>query len=446
MGVLVETTAREVRDVYGRRRRVGESAEALLGHARGWQLVAACAGMVAISPLQYAFGLTAVRLQEVHGWSTSRVMWLLALFIVCQAAVAVPAAWLTARRRVRAGHAVLVGGVLAAVGLLALGHTTSWLMAALGFSLCGGVGAGLVYAQSVATAGAWFPDRRPAALGVVSGGFAVGAVATIALLTVLPSAHALDVATDVAALAATVVALAAGLELRDPPRGWWPAHVDPQLWAVDRRLNRGIPSNMPAVRYYSPAEALRTGTLPLMWAMLAISSAVSLVGIAFVAGYAVSASLGLGLAGLGTGLVAAVNGLGRAAASRLSDRHGRRRVLTTVLTVEGMAQLGLWMVAPSGGAAAFLLCATLIGLGGGASYTIFGHLVHDYFGEQSLAQNHAVLYTAKAVGAVVGVGLGAVVVAGLGYRPVFLVAGLGGLATAWAVRLLRQPGRPSPRR
>ena len=54
---------RDVRDVYGRRYRIGEDARDLTGHSRQWQRWAAWACMVAISPLQYSFGSAALGLQ-----------------------------------------------------------------------------------------------------------------------------------------------------------------------------------------------------------------------------------------------------------------------------------------------------------------------------------------------------------------------------------------------
>ncbi len=47
---------------------VGEDARELTGHSRRWQLWAAWACMVAISPLQYSFGSAALGLQSDRGW------------------------------------------------------------------------------------------------------------------------------------------------------------------------------------------------------------------------------------------------------------------------------------------------------------------------------------------------------------------------------------------
>ncbi|GAA1580805.1 MULTISPECIES: MFS transporter [Kribbella] len=430
------STPRDVRDVYGRRYRIGEDARELTGHPRRWQLWAAWACMVAISPLQYSFGTAALGLESDRGWGTARTLWLLALFVACQALVAVPAAWAHRVRRLTPAQLVIAGGVLAVVGLVTLAHVHTYVVVLVGYSLLGGTGAGIVYAACITTSARWFPERRTATIGFVTGGFAVGAVPSIVLLAIVDEPIVYDLTAAVALLAV----LAAGGLLKDPPRHWWPAELDAQAWAVDRKLNRSIPHNAPAVRQYRPGEALRTGALPLMWLLLAISAALSLFGIAFVVSYAVASGHAFGTAAVAAGMLAAVNGLGRSAAGSLSDRFGRRRVLAAVLMIEGFAHIGL-VVANAGWA--FVLCAMFAGLGGGAFYAIMANLVLEFFGENSLLQNQAILYSAKAVGGLLGIGVAASLVSVAGYRPLFLGAGLLGVLTALSVRLLKQPGRPA---
>lgn len=443
MAALTRTAARDIRDVYGRQYHIGEPADELIGHSRRWQAWSAWACMAAISQLQYAFGVAALGLQATHRWTPLETMWLLALFVACQAMVAIPVAWIHRGRRASPTQLTVVGGVLSAGGLLTLAHAPGFAAAVVGYALLGGVGAGLVYATCIATAAKWFPDKRVATIGFVTGGFACGAVPCIALLTAFSSQQGQTVVLDVAALVTLVVVTVAGLRLTDPPAHWWPPEIDAQVWAVDRQLNPSLPHNIPAVRYYAPREAMRTGALPLMWLILALITAVSLFGIAFVASYAVAADLGVAVAGVAAGLLAAVNGLARSFAGRLSDRFGRRKVLAIVLVIEGTAQFGLALAGEAGTPWVFGVCAMLAGFGGGAFYAILGNLVLEYFGENSLLQNQAILYSAKAAGGLLGVGGAAFLIAAVGYRPLFVAAGLIGLGTAAMVRFLKQPGRPS---
>jgi MFS family permease len=442
MDVADRNAVREVSDVYGRRYRTGERAEDLIGHGRGWSVWAAWACMVAISPLQYGFAVLVPGLQASSGWQYTQALWLLALFVVFQAAMSVPAAWM--HRTAVASPFVLVtaGSVLSALGLLSLAYAGSYTAAVLGYSVAGGVGAGLVYSTCLRTSARWFPECRVSTIGFVTGGFACGAVPVIALVTLLGS-DAQSVLLTCAAVAVVTVALVAGRWLKDPPKYWWPDSINAQAWAVDHQLNRSIPRNMPAVRDYTPGEALRTGVLPLMWLILSSITAVSLFGIAFVAGYALELGLGTATAGLAAAVLAGTNGVVRSAAAHLSDRFGRLRVVAWVLVLEGVAQFALVAAGQSGHPAVFVSCALLVGLGGGAFYAIFAEVVLEYFGEHSLVQNQAVVYSAKAVGGLTGIGGAVLAIDRVGYAPLFMVAGCIALASSLAVRLLRQPGRPA---
>lgn len=110
----------------------------------------------------------------------------------------------------------------------------------------------------------------------------------------------------------------------------------------------------------------------------------SLVEAALVARFAIAAGVGK----VAAVLLAAVNGVARATAGRLSDRFGRRRVLAGVLAVEGCAQFGLVWSGESGSSWAFVTAAMFAGVGGGgAFYAIFANVVLGYFGDRSLLQN-----------------------------------------------------------
>lgn len=431
----------EVTDLYGRHYRVGPSAEEACGHSRRRLMWAAWACMVAISPLQYTFGLAVLGLVATNGWSRTQTLWLLAVFVLCQAGSAVPVSWMHRARIASAPQLVVVGGLLSVVGLASLAYAGDYAASVVGYAVVGGVGAGAVYTTCLTTISRWFPDRRTTTSGFVTGGFACGAVPSIILLAWLGDEGGRLVFSLAAAVALVVVPVA-GRILQDPPRNWWPPHIDARAWAVDRQLNRSLPHNIPAARHYSPGEAMRTGMLPCIWVVLALISAVSLLGIALVAGLVVASGLTLAVAGLAVGLLAAVNGVARAAAGSLSDRFGRRRVLAAVLTVEGCAQFGLALAGDTGSGWALVVASVFAGLGGGAFYAIFGNVVLEYFGDRSVLQNQAIVYSAKAVGGLVGIGVAALCLPWIGYTGVFVAAGVVGLGTAAMVSVLRQPGRP----
>jgi MFS family permease len=235
-----------------------------------------------------------------------------------------------------------------------------------------------------------------------------------------------------------LVVLGAGLIRRDPPAHWWPPAVDPREWALD-----GKRCPVSAVRQYSPREAMRTGVAPLMYLILFCASAVSLFDITFLATLGARMDVALVVVALGTGVLLGTNGAGRALAIRVSERVGRTRTLGWVLAVLGVGQLLLASAATTGSVAMLLLATLLAGTGGGAFYPLFANLAREFFGDQSAGarETHAAVYSAKAFGGVLGVGLAAIMVPGWGYPAIFLLATVLALASAALCLKLRQPGR-----
>jgi MFS family permease len=240
-----------------------------------------------------------------------------------------------------------------------------------------------------------------------------------------------------------IVVGACGALLRDPPSGWWPSDIDPKLWAVDKRMNRSLANNVRAVRQYPPGEAVRTPAFAVMYLILVIAAAASLLAIVYVPIVAMYQGFSLGVGALAVGLLAVVNGAGRSVAGRISDRFGRRRTLSAALLLEGCAQLGLVYSASIGQPWAFVVFAAMSGMAGGAFYPLFASLVADYFGEPNAVRNFGLVYSAKLFGGFIGVGLPSLLVSSHGLMIPFVVAGLLSLCAAVMTRLLHRPGLPA---
>jgi MFS family permease len=422
-------------DFLGRRFEVGPTADELLGRPRTWMLRASWAAMAAIGILQYGFGSLVPSLVD-RGWTPLSVFWLLATWTVFQAAAGFPVAYLRERGRLAPRTAMVAGAVLLPLGPLALAYGSE-LVALLGYSVLSGTGAGIVYATCSSTVAKWYPERQAAKVSLATGAFAYGSVPFAVAFLFAPVSSALTIT----ALLIFVVVLAAGVLLVDPPAHWWPPEVDPRDWMLDRRK-----SPVSAVRQYSPREAMRTGVAPLMYLILFIASAVSLFDVTFLATMGAAINAAVAVVAVGTGVLLAANGAGRALAIRVSDRVGRTRVLAWVLGVLGLGQLCLGSAASTGSAAMLVFATVLAGVGGGAFYPLFASLVREFFGDQSAGARatHAAVYSAKAFGGVLGVGVAAAVVPSWGFAPVLLLACALAVASSVLCVKLRQPGRSLP--
>jgi len=433
----------EVRDLHGRSYRVGERPHDIIGHSRKWMLGLSWAAMAGIGVLQYGYGVAVSALHATDDASVTGALWVLALWVVFQAGAAAPTAALSHRFALAPSRAVLVGALLCAAGPLTLAYSDSLALAVLGYSVLCGTGAGIVYATCTSTVAKWYPEERAVRVGFVTGAFGYGAVPFIALFVgVLTPGNQTEVFAGVGVCVLLVVAVCGAL-LRDPPAGWWPPEIDPKLWAIDKRVNRSLRNNVPAVRQYSPREAVRTPAFVVMYLILVFAAAASLLAIVYVPFVAMSHGFSLAIGASAVGLLAVVNGAGRSVAGRISDRFGRRQTLSAALLLEGCAQLGLVYSASVGQPAAFVVFAALSGMAGGAFYPLFASLVADYFGERNAVRNFGVVYSAKLFGGIIGVGLPALVVASDGLTLLFVAAGLLSLCAAVMTRLLHRPGYPA---
>jgi MFS family permease len=398
--------ATEVTDFYGRRYRVGESDRELLGHSRNWVLAAACVAMMVAGAGQYGFGLI------VGGGQ----YWLLAIWVATQAVAVFPLALLRERLNVRPPGAMVAGAVLTAVGDLFAGPWSAVL---------GGLGAAIVYGTCLAVVAKWFPERRTQ-LGLVSGSFAAGAVL---FATPLP-------------IIALVVIAVCGLFLKEPPKQWWPQRPDPRTWALDKNVNLSLRHSRPAIRRYTPGELLRCPTYAVMYVLVACAAAAWLFDVAFMAAFVTSGGWGYGFAAVAVCLLTLSSGVARWATGWAGERFGVGRVVRTALGLGALGQLLLIVAGQQQTPVLLALAALLVGAGAGCCYALLPALVEVHFGDQAGLLNFGLVYSAKAVGGIVGIGLAASIVGVYGYAAGFLLAAGLGLVAAIASGLLRQPGVP----
>lgn len=445
------SNVREVVDQNGRVYRIGETDREVLGRSRGWMVWMPWVAMMAISSSEYAFTSTDETLSSAHGWHGAHIFWLLGVWVMFQAAVAFPAGKMRESGTLSARSAMLLGSIGALLGYLSLAYAPHVIWAYLGFGFFGGAGAGLVYATCVNMVGKWYPERKGGKTGFVNGGFAYGSVPFIFIFTTYMNLHNYTTILVVVGLVLAGFVAVSGLFFKDPPKNWWPPHVDPLKENDDPRVRRSLAKNPPAVKQFTAMEATKTGMLPLMWFLLLCTAGVNIFGIAFQVPFGKQMGFAGGIVALAMSLKAVINGTGRGVIGWISDRYGRRQTLVIVCVVLGLAQFAVYLSGSIGNMPLFLLASMISGFGGGAIFPLFAAMTADYFGENNNATNYGLVYSSKLISGLVGSGLGAVVVAAWGYGGAFMLAGSVGLASGALALLLRQPGlarvpnvQPSP--
>lgn len=431
---------REIRDWRGRSYRVGEDPRALIGWPRWSMLALAWLAMATVGVLQYGYGAAVPALIARNDWSAVEAFWPLAGWVVFQAGIGMPAAYLLERGHVGSRALTLVGAACCEIGVLVLAHSTDLVAVLLGYSVVGGAGAGLVYAACTSVVTRWYPERRGMRVGQVTGAFAYGSVPVVVAAVLGLNADMLTSALPAVSVVVFMLVVGAGLLLVDPPARWWPAEVDPRAWALAG--NTMCSQNPPAAREFSATQALRTRVLPLMVLILMGAGAVSLFDAAFLVLIVTDLGVGVAVTAVAAALLLGCNGATRAAAISVSDRLGRRRTLTAVLAIQAAAQVLLAVAVTTAAPALVIVAAALAGLGGGAFYPLFASLARAYFGEERAFEVHGIVYCAKAGSGIIGVGLAASAVAAWGPAPALLLAAAIGATCTVAAAALRRPGLP----
>jgi MFS family permease len=438
------STGREVRDVYGRSYWLGPSDRVLLGRSRAWVAAAAWATMLAVGATQYGYGAFAARVDRAASWSPEAAAWGFVLWIACQSAASGALPWLRRRCGLTPAKTVIAGAVGCAIGLLALGRVASPVLALTVYGVGAGVGTGLVYGTCVAIAAAWYPDR-PARTAMVSGAFGYGAIPVILVV-----AYAGDLTLPFSVLAWVIMAVAALCAplLREPPRRWWPADLDPQRWAVDRTLNPALRQDPPAIREHSPSEVMHTRVAWVMAALALGVWAVALFDIAYLPSFGLASGWGLPDSVIALAAFAAGSGGVRTLAVRVAGRIGRPRVVAAATCVGAAAQLALAGAGTHHALALFWLASCCAGAAAGTWFALLPGLVRSCFGDQPGLPNLWLVYSAKAAGGVLGVGCAGWLVRAAGYPPALIASGVLAISVSVLVPLLRRPGLlptlPSP--
>ncbi|MFE6616917.1 OFA family MFS transporter [Amycolatopsis sp. NPDC057786] len=436
---------KEVTDSNGRIYRIGETDRDIMGRPRWTMVILPWVAMMAISSSEYAFTSAEETLADAHGWHGATIFWLLGVWVFFQAIVAFPAGKMRENGRLPAKAAMLLGATGTLLSYLALAYAPSEVWAYLGFGFFGGGGAGLVYATCVNMVGKWYPERRGGKTGFVNGGFAYGSVPFIFIFTSYMDLSNFSGVLLVVGLFLAAVVAVSGFFFQDPPKNWWPAHVDPLKVSDDPRIRRSLRKNPPAVRQYTPKEALRTGMLPLMWFCLLCTAGVNIFGIAMQVPFGNEMGFAGGIVALAMSLKAIINGTGRGVIGWISDRYGRRQTLFMVCVVLGLAQFAVYLSGSVGSMPLFLLASMISGFGGGAIFPLFAAMTADFYGENNNASNYGLVYSSKLISGLVGSGVGAMVVVAWGYGGAFFLAGATSLFAAALSLLLRQPGRSRTR-
>jgi len=438
------STYRQVSDKYGRTYRVGETPHQLTGHGRWVFIFVPWIAMMLISTFEYAWGTAEDTVGQAYGWNTTHLATMFSIWVVFEAGSSAPTGWLRERGYLSARKAVLIGSIAVAVAYWSMTVAENPWVAFIGWTVIGGTGAGMIYSSCINISSKWYPENKGLRTGFINGGFAYGAVPFIFILGAW--FHVDNFKPFLLALGLTfgVALFICSFFFEDPPKNWWPNHVDPVEYreAIERKRENNSHKNPPAVRQWALEDSCRTPQLYLLWLNMFAILAAGMFGIAWTvpvakqAGWAAFAAAGAGA------LFALLDGVGRPISGWLSEIIGRREAMRLVFGIMAVGLVGNYLGALTGSFALYLVAAGLVGMGAGMQFPLFAVITADYFGETTNAQNYGIVYSAKIPGGLTGGLLGSLVISSLGYKAGFLISAGLALAAVLLTYTHRQPTLP----
>ena len=290
------------------------------------------------------------------------------------------------------GATAILGGLLVGSGFIIVSQTTSYWPWIFGFGILAGAGMGFGYSAATPPALKWFPPARTGLIaGIVVAGFGLAPVYIAPLAKFLLGTVGLQTTMLGFGITLTLVVVALGLLVVDPPGGYVsdPTGAARAAFMQEPRVD------------VSPSRLFTDGRFYSLWIIYFIGAGAGLMVIGSLAGLA-RQSLG-SLAFLAVAIMAIGNAGGRIVAGVISDRFGRANTLLVMLVFQ--ATLLMLAIPVMGGgsdnAVVLTLLATFIGFNYGTNLSLFPSFAKDFWGLKNFGTNYGILFTAWGVGAFV---------------------------------------------
>lgn len=345
---------------------------------RRWLLLgAAFCVMMVISIYQYSWFLFADRIQRELGWSMASLGLIYTIFHYTSTLILPFSGFMAdtyGPTRVALLASVMVGAGFMLCALL----PEQWSFRI--FYGLGGVGGGVLYGLSTATAIKWFPDRRGFASGLVVFGFGAGtALFNLCIEWLLENRG----------LGGTLFWLGVGMLVVLIPLSFLYRYPKPSPRTISET------SNIPAPpRSFRPLEMLKTPQWYAVYVSFSLTVSVVLMFGAQMKTMARDYLLPESYFQALLVLFPLANGLSRVLAGAVSDKVGREKTMMLLYLLLGasvLALLGLGKIP-----ALFVAMVLAASLFGGAPFALYPATIGDYYGARYATANYGLTYTAKA--------------------------------------------------
>lgn len=344
------------------------------------RLSAAVGAMMLTSIYQYSWFLFSFEIQSTWGWSLTSLGLIYTIFHYTSTLV-MPFSGMIADaygpRMVALGASLLVGAGFILCALFP--HLWAFQL----FYGLGGIGCGVLYGVSIATAIKWFADRRGLASGLVALGFGGGtAVFNLFIVRMLET---LGLSTTLLYLGILMLALLLPISLiyQYPPA----SYSQPAAKGAAAAGRAGV-------REYRPGQMLGTPQWYLIYFSFSVTVSLVLLFGAQMKLLAREYELPAPYFSLLIVLFPVANGVSRVLAGIISDRFGRSVTMVAFYPLLGLSILALLQFGRY--PLVFVSLVVLASLLGGAPFALYPAVIGDFYGTRYATTNYGITYTAKA--------------------------------------------------
>ncbi|MCU1502772.1 MAG: putative major facilitator superfamily transporter [Ilumatobacteraceae bacterium] len=310
---------------------------------------------------------------------------------------------------------LLVGAVALGVGLLATSQVSSIWLGYATYGIGVGTAVACAYVPMVAMVGGWFVRRRTAALGVSVAGIGVGTLVVAPLSESLIDRYGWRTAYVVLAIGGSSLLLIASLGARRPPVG---VHQRPASI-------RGV---------------VRDRGFVVVYLANVLVSLALFVPFVFIKSYAEDHGIRSGTAATLVGVIGGASIVGRLGLGALASRLGSLRVMQASFAVMACSFV-LWLLAGSS-LEMLVLFAIVMGVGYGGFIALAPAVVATLYGTRDLGAILGALYTAAAIGGLIGPPVAGELIDRVSYSAAIVLA-MALTAAATAVLLALSPTHTS---
>jgi OFA family oxalate/formate antiporter-like MFS transporter len=340
-------------------------------------------------------------------------------------------------------NTAILGGILYAaayvIASVSVGSTTtsgSFPMMYIAYALLG-IGVGIGYSAPLAACLKWFPDKRGLIAGIAVAGFGAGSLIFAQVAKFIINSSGISTAYLVLGVIFLIMVVVGAMLLVNPPQGYVPAGWDPTKQK----------KNIACKKDFTWREMCKTKSFFNLWIMFALSATAGLMMIGNVSGLATFlGGIDTGTIATIVGIIAIFNAIGRIAWGFVSDKYGRTNAMKMMFLTQAVVlfiSAAYMAMKPTDGginAIALTTMASLIGFCFGGNFALFAPCTADYFGTTNYGRCYGLVFTAYAVGGVLGA-----IIPGLlsgntsSYVYVFAIVGIGVMVAFAIAFITKQP-------